>query len=112
MAFGLDTVERDDAQLYKSFIEFLIDQYASGKRSILIVDEAQNLKADILEELRMLSNVNNEKDQLLQIILVGQPELRDTLRKPELRQLCSASPCIAISTPCGPSKQPLIFATA
>jgi len=87
MAFELEHKGmQDTASLYNAFIEFLLAQYALGKRTILIIDEAQNLKADMLEELRMLSNVNNEKDQLLQIILVGQPELLDTLKRPELRQ--------------------------
>jgi type II secretory pathway predicted ATPase ExeA len=86
MAFELDHRGRDYAKLYNRFVEFLLAQYAEGKRTVLIVDEAQNFKADTLEELRMLSNVNNEKDQMLQIVLVGQPELLDTLKKPELRQ--------------------------
>jgi type II secretory pathway predicted ATPase ExeA len=86
MAFDFKDVNHDDAMLYKNFVDFLLTQYARGRRTILIIDEAQNLKAEMLEELRMLSNVNNEKDQLLQIVLVGQPELRDTLNRPELRQ--------------------------
>jgi len=86
MAFDIDHRGRDYVKLYNRFVEFLVAQYSAGKRSILIVDEAQNFKADTLEELRMLSNVNNEKDQLLQIVLVGQPELLDTLKRPELRQ--------------------------
>jgi hypothetical protein len=54
---------------------------------VIIIDEAQNLQLDVLEELRMLSNFETEKAKLLQIVLVGQPELRDTLRRPELEQL-------------------------
>lgn len=86
MAFELDHRGRDYVKLYNRFVEFLLAQYAAGKRAVLIIDEAQNLKAEALEELRMLSNVNNEKDQLLQVVLVGQPELLDTLKRPELRQ--------------------------
>lgn len=86
MAFELDHRGRDPVKLYNRFLSFLLEQYAAGKRTVLIVDEAQNLSADALEELRMLSNVNNEKDQLLQIVLVGQPELIETLKRPELRQ--------------------------
>lgn len=86
MAFDLDHRGRDYVRLYNRFLEFLLAQYAAGKRTVLIIDEAQNLKADTLEELRMLSNVNNEKDQVLQMVLVGQPELLDTLKRPELRQ--------------------------
>jgi general secretion pathway protein A len=87
MAFDLDAKGKEDtAALYNTFVGFLVAQYATGKRTVLIIDEAQNLKADMLEELRMLSNVNNEKDQLLQIILAGQPELLDTLKRNDLRQ--------------------------
>ena len=59
---------------------------AAGKRAVLIVDEAQNLSEDALEQLRLLSNVNSGADHLLQLILVGQPELRDVLEQPSLRQ--------------------------
>ena len=72
--------------LYKRFEQFLYEQHSKGRRTILIVDEAQNLGVDALEELRMLSNVNADKDQFLQIILVGQPQLKDMLRTPQLLQ--------------------------
>lgn len=85
-AFELDPHGNDEAKMYNGFVEFLLAQYAKGRRTALIIDEAQNLTADLLEELRMLSNVNNEQDQLLQIVLVGQPELLDTLNRSELRQ--------------------------
>ena len=65
---------------------FLIDEYAQGKRSVLIIDEAQNLSARTLEELRMLSNINADKNQLLQIVLVGQPQLKELLNRPDLVQ--------------------------
>jgi type II secretory pathway predicted ATPase ExeA len=84
-AFNLDT-HKEPVELYDQFIAFLLSQYAKGKRTALVVDEAQNLSAEMLEELRMLSNVNNEKDQLLQIILLGQSELLQTLKRPDLRQ--------------------------
>lgn len=86
MAFELDHRGRDYAKLYNRFVDCVLAQYAQGKRTVLIIDEAQNFRAETLEELRMLSNMNNGKDVLLQIVLVGQPELLDTLRKPELRQ--------------------------
>jgi len=86
MAFGLDGDGKSKAQMHQMFIEFLIEQYAQNKHSVLIVDEAQNMSADTLEELRMLSNINADKDQVLQVILAGQPALRETLRKPELMQ--------------------------
>jgi general secretion pathway protein A len=74
------------AQLYKMFHQFLYEQHARGRRTILIVDAAQNLGVEALEELRMLSNINADKDQFLQIILLGQPQLKDMLRTPELLQ--------------------------
>ena len=85
-AFEIPETNKDDATLYQDFVAFLLNQYAMAKRCILVIDEAQNLNLQKLEELRMLSNVNNEKDQLLQIVLVGQPELLDTLKRNELRQ--------------------------
>src|SRR5258708_3938519 len=72
--------------LFKRFQRFLYDQYMRKSRTILIVDEAQNLGMDALEELRMLSNINADKNQFLQIILVGQPQLKDKLRTPQLLQ--------------------------
>jgi len=72
--------------LFKQFQKFLLDQSAEGRRTIVIVDEAQNLGMEALEELRMLSNLNTEKCQVLQIILVGQPQLREMLRAPQLLQ--------------------------
>jgi general secretion pathway protein A len=72
--------------LFKNFQQFLHEQYARGGRTILIVDEAQNLGLESLEELRMLSNINADKDQYLQIILIGQPQLKDLLRTPQLLQ--------------------------
>lgn len=86
MAFGLDPENKNKAQMHQMFISFLVEQYAQNKRTVLIVDEAQNMDADTLEELRMLSNINADKDQVLQVILAGQPALRETLRKPELMQ--------------------------
>ena len=72
--------------LFKRLQQFLQDQYSRGRRTILIVDEAQNLGFEALEELRMQSNINTDKHQFLQIILVGQPQLKDMLRAPQLLQ--------------------------
>jgi general secretion pathway protein A len=72
--------------LFKRLQQFLHDQFRRGGRTILIVDEAQNLGLESLEELRMLSNINADKDQYLQIILIGQPQLKDLLRSPQLLQ--------------------------
>ena len=67
--------------------EFLTDLYSRGESAVLIIDEAHNLKDEILEEIRLLSNMETEDSKLLQICLSGQPELLDTLAKPQLRQL-------------------------
>lgn len=86
MAYDLEHKGFDSIALYNQFVDFLVTQYGEGRRVLLVVDEAQNLSVEMLEDLRMLSNVNNEKDQLLQVVLVGQPELLAVLKKPELRQ--------------------------
>jgi type II secretory pathway predicted ATPase ExeA len=85
-AFDLPATSTDKATLYHLFLDYLIDTYASDRRTVLIVDEAQNLDSDTLEEFRLLSNVNVDKDQLLQLVLVGQPELRTMLRAPGFEQ--------------------------
>lgn len=85
-AFNLPNRGKDKVEMFQDFLEFLIAQYAQRKRTVLIVDEAQNMSIETLEELRMLSNINADKDQVLQVILAGQPELRETLRRPDLEQ--------------------------
>jgi general secretion pathway protein A len=72
--------------LLKNFQDFLYSQHAQARRTILIVDEAQNLEESALEGLRMLSNINVDKNQYLQLILVGQPQLKDMLCRPQLLQ--------------------------
>jgi general secretion pathway protein A len=72
--------------LFEQFHRFLRSEYSQGRRTLLIVDEAHNLGFDALEELRMLLNINADKDQFIQIILVGQPQLKDILRSPQLIQ--------------------------
>jgi type II secretory pathway predicted ATPase ExeA len=72
--------------LFKQLQDFLHGQYAHGRRTVLIIDEAQNLEPEALEHLRMLSNINADKYQILQLILVGQPQLRDLLLLPKLHQ--------------------------
>jgi general secretion pathway protein A len=66
---------------------YLLEAYAQGLRVVLVVDEAQNLPVDALEQVRLLTNLETDTQKLLQIILIGQPELRDLLARPELRQL-------------------------
>jgi len=85
--FGLVVQGKDKVTLIRDLNVFLIDQYACGNQPILIIDEAQNLSPELLEEVRMLSNLEASNSKLLQIILVGQPELRTILAAPELRQL-------------------------
>ena len=85
--FGLAVQGKDKVSLIRDLNGFLIEQYAAGNQPILIIDEAQNLSRELLEEVRMLSNLESANSKLLQIILVGQPELRDILSSPELRQL-------------------------
>ena len=87
MAYGLEYRDKTKVELYDEFVSFLIREYREGRRVVLIIDEAQNMEPRVLEELRMLSNVNAQKDYLLHLIIIGQPELRVTLEKPELRQL-------------------------
>jgi putative secretion ATPase (PEP-CTERM system associated) len=86
LAFNLECHSKEKVDMYKTFMDFLIKQYAANRRSILIIDEAQNMSPQALEELRMLSNVNSDKDLVLQVILAGQPGLRDNLRDPRLEQ--------------------------
>ena len=74
-------------QLFQKLQDFLIDEYSSGRRVVLIFDEAQNLSPESLEELRMLTNINSGKDEIIQLVLVGQPELREMVLDPALRQL-------------------------
>ena len=85
-AFELDSGSSEAILQYRRFTDFVIEQYASGKHTLLIIDEAQNLSLSALEQLRMLSNINSEKDLVLQIILIGQNELRTKLQQPELEQ--------------------------
>ena len=85
-AYNLPCDTDDRVELHRQFIDFVIQQYAAGKHTLLIIDEAQNLSLDAMEELRMLSNINTEKDLVLQVILVGQGELQEMLQRPELRQ--------------------------
>ncbi|MEH6525464.1 MAG: AAA family ATPase [Sneathiella sp.] len=86
MAFGQPYEDKSHVALHDELQQFLIREYAAGRRTILIVDEAQNLGPRLLEQLRLLSNINADNDQLLQLILVGQPQLKGLLQAPELVQ--------------------------
>jgi general secretion pathway protein A len=85
--FGLDPAGRSKPLMLRDLSQFLVDQRLAGRLVLLVIDEAQNLARASLEELRMLSNLETEKSKLLQIVLVGQPNLRDLLASPELEQL-------------------------
>ena len=85
--FGLDPTGKSKPLLLRDLAQYLVDQRLAGRMVLLVIDEAQNLTLGALEELRMLSNLETEKSKLLQIVLVGQPNLRDKLIAPELEQL-------------------------
>lgn len=85
--FGFKPFNKRKVELLDMLNSFLIEQYASGKKVVLIVDEAQNLSRKVLEEIRLLSGIETHKEKVLRIIFAGQPELRDTLNNPGLRQL-------------------------
>ena len=84
--FGLDTLGRTKPLMLRELGQFLVAQRAAGKRPLLVIDEAQNLSSAALEEVRLLSNLETEKSKLLQILLVGQPDLRDKIASAELEQ--------------------------
>ncbi len=85
--FGIPVVGKDKTSMLRDLNDFLVEQYAKGNSPVLIIDEAQNLTPKLLEEIRMLSNLETDNAKLLQIILVGQPELREAISAPALRQL-------------------------
>lgn len=85
-ALGLEVSQSAPSELYRRFVSYVKQVYAQGVRTVLVIDEAQNLGVEGLEELRVLSNVNAGKDLLLQTVLIGQPELRKTLQMQNLRQ--------------------------
>ena len=85
--FGFTPFKMKKAELISTLNTFLIEQYAAGRKVLLIIDEAQNLSLRTLEEVRMLSGVETTKDKVLRIILAGQPELNAKLDSPELVQL-------------------------
>ena len=85
--FGLDPTGLGKPAMLHRLAEFLVQQRQAGRLTLLVIDEAQNLSLPALEEIRMLSNLETEKSKLVQIIMVGQPELREKLRMPKLEQL-------------------------
>ena len=85
--FGFKPFNKRKVELMDMLNMFLIEQYSSGKKVVLVVDEAQNLTKKVLEEIRMISGIETHKEKVLRIILAGQPELKDTLDSDELKQL-------------------------
>jgi general secretion pathway protein A len=85
--FGIPCDSRSKSQILQRLYNWLLDRYRAGETAVLIVDEAQNLTDEVLEEIRMLTNLETFTEKLLQIVLVGQPELETKLKQPQLRQL-------------------------
>jgi general secretion pathway protein A len=87
MEFGLEVTHSDRLETIAIINDFLLRQMAEGRESVLIIDESQNLDNSLLEQVRLLSNLETDDRKLLQIVLMGQPELRDRLNEHGLRQL-------------------------
>src|SRR6202043_662978 len=85
--FGIPCESTMKSQVLMKLNQWLLERYQAGERAVLIVDEAQNLSPQMLEEIRLLTNLETTTEKLLQIILSGQPELEQKLNQPELRQL-------------------------
>ncbi|MBO0910816.1 MAG: AAA family ATPase [Acidobacteria bacterium] len=85
--FGIPCDTRSKSQVLMRLYSWLLERYRSGETAVLIIDEAQNLTDEVLEEIRMMTNLETFTEKLLQIILVGQPELEQRLKQPGLRQL-------------------------
>lgn len=87
MEFGFKSDKTDRVELLEMLNSFLLDQVSHGFDVVLIIDEAQDLSLELLEQIRLLSNLETDKGKLLQIVFFGQPEFRDKLNDPRLRQL-------------------------
>lgn len=85
--FGIPSDSALKSRTLLKLNQWLLDQHQRGSRAILVVDEAQNLSADMLEEIRLLTNLETSTEKLLQIVLAGQPELEEKINDPQLRQL-------------------------
>jgi general secretion pathway protein A len=85
--FGIPCETKSKSQILQRLYNWLLDRYRAGETAVLIVDEAQNLTDEVLEEIRMLTNLETFTEKLMQIVLVGQPELETKLKQPQLRQL-------------------------
>ena len=85
--FGIPCESRQKGQMLLKLNQWLLERYQAGERAVLIVDEAQNLSPQMLEEIRLLTNLETSTEKLLQIVLAGQPELEQRLNQPDMRQL-------------------------
>jgi len=85
--FGIPCETRQKGQMLVKLNQWLLERYQAGERAVLVVDEAQNLSPQMLEEIRLLTNLETSTEKLLQIVLAGQPELEQKLNQPQLRQL-------------------------
>ena len=85
--FGIPCDAQSKSQVLQRLYNWLLDRYRAGETAVLVVDEAQNLSDEVLEEVRMLTNLETFTEKLMQIVLVGQPELEQRLKQPQLRQL-------------------------
>lgn len=85
--FGIDAQGESNSELLNSLNVFLVEQRGAGRTVVLVIDEAQNLEPAVLEQIRLLSNLETDTDKLIQIVLVGQPELKEILLRSDLRQL-------------------------
>lgn len=85
--FGIFSASSDTRELHQALNEFLLNENGKNRTVVLVIDEAQNLSRDVLEQVRLISNLETEREKLIQIVLVGQPELRELLSREDLRQL-------------------------
>ena len=85
--FGIPCDSESKSQIVLRLYNWLLERYRAGETAVLIVDEAQNLSDEVLEEIRLLTNLETATEKLLQVVLVGQPELEQKLKQPQLRQL-------------------------
>jgi len=85
--FGVPTIGRTRDDLIDELNRFLLTQRSEGRRPLIVIDEAQNLEPEVLEQVRLISNLETEREKLIQIVLIGQPELEESLSRADLRQL-------------------------
>ncbi len=85
--FGIQPAKKTGLAYHEALNRYLLEQNSAGRTVVLVIDEAQNLKPEVLEQIRLISNLETERDKLIQIILAGQPELEDVLSRHDLRQL-------------------------